>query len=46
MIPLHKDNFLRQKMFYIKALELLNETVTQIKWDNEKYDREKTSNMY
>lgn len=46
MIPLHKDNFLRQKMFYIKALELLNETVTQIKWDNEKDDREKTSNMY
>ena len=27
MIPLHKDNFNRQKMFYIRALELLNETL-------------------
>lgn len=28
MIPLHKDNFERQKMFYIRALELLNDTVS------------------
>ena len=27
MIPLNKDNFNRQKMFYIRALELLNETL-------------------
>jgi thiamine kinase-like enzyme len=27
MIPLHKDDFERQKMFYIKAIELLNDTV-------------------
>lgn len=46
MIPLHKDNFLRQKMFYIKALELLNETVKQTKWDKEKNDREKASYMH
>ncbi len=46
MIPLHKDNVQRQKMFYIKALELLNETVKQTKWDKEKDDREKASYMY
>lgn len=27
MIPLHKDNFERQKMFYIRAIERLNETL-------------------
>ncbi len=27
MIPLHKDNFDRQKVFYLKAIELLNDTV-------------------
>lgn len=27
MIPLHKDSFDRQKVFYLKALELLNDTV-------------------
>ena len=27
MIPLHKDNFERQKVFYLKAIELLNDTV-------------------
>jgi len=27
MIPLHKDNFNRQKVFYLKAIELLNDTV-------------------
>lgn len=27
MIPLHKDNFERQKMFYVKAIELLNATI-------------------
>lgn len=27
MIPLHKDNFERQKMFYLRAIELLNSTV-------------------
>jgi aminoglycoside phosphotransferase len=27
MIPLHKDDFERQKIFYIKAIELLNDTV-------------------
>jgi len=27
MLPLHKDNLDRQKMFYIKALELLNDTL-------------------
>lgn len=29
MIPLHKDNFNRQKIFYLKAIELLNETVSK-----------------
>ena len=27
MIPLHKDNFDRQKVFYLKAIELLNATI-------------------
>lgn len=27
MIPLHKDNFERQKIFYIRAIERLNETL-------------------
>lgn len=27
MIPLHKDNFNRQQVFYLKSIELLNETL-------------------
>ena len=27
MIPLHKDNFDRQKVFYLKSIELLNTTI-------------------
>ena len=27
MIPLHKDDINRQKMFYIRAIELLNNTL-------------------
>jgi len=27
MIPLHKDNFDRQKIFYLKSIELLNSTI-------------------
>lgn len=27
MIPLHKDNFVRQKVFYLKSIELLNTTI-------------------
>ena len=29
MIPLHKDNFERQKVFYLKAIELLNNTLKE-----------------
>ena len=37
MIPLHKDNFSRQKVFYLKAIELLNDTVKiRGKLNNEK----------
>ncbi len=35
MIPLHKDNFSRQKVFYLRAIELLNDTV-KIRGNNEK----------
>lgn len=28
MIPLHKDNFNRQKMFYLRAVELLNNVLS------------------
>ncbi|MDF2535124.1 MAG: hypothetical protein K0R18_1283, partial [Bacillales bacterium] len=27
MIPLHKENFANQKMFYFKAIELLNKVL-------------------
>ncbi len=30
MIPLHKDNLNRQKVFYLKAIELLNNTLPKI----------------
>ena len=47
MIPLHKDNFLRQKMFYIKAIELLNDIVNiendEVKCIN---GRKEAQNMY
>ena len=33
MIPLHKDDFSRQKIFYLKAIELLNEVLNK---DNKK----------
>ena len=37
MIPMHKDNFNRQKVFYLKAIELLNDTVKiRSKLNNEK----------
>ena len=42
MIPLHKDNFDRQKVFYLKAIELLNDTVKITNKDNEKW---KTKNL-
>lgn len=42
MIPLHKDNFDRQKVFYLKAIELLNDTVNIMKKDNAKW---KTKNL-
>lgn len=46
MIPLHKDNFIRQKMFYIRAVELLNETLDRededVRYDNGK----EAQNMY
>lgn len=37
MIPLHKDNFSRQKIFYLKAVELLNETVELTKKDRKEW---------
>lgn len=42
MIPLHKDNFDRQKVFYLKAIELLNDTVKITNKDNAKW---KTKNL-
>lgn len=42
MIPLHKDNFNRQKVFYLKAIELLNDTVKITNKDNVKW---KTKNL-
>lgn len=45
MIPLHKDDFNRQKMFYLKAIELLNETL--FKTDEEIINgKEKVAYMY
>lgn len=37
MIPMHKENFNRQKIFYLKAVEILNDTIKfthkdRIKW--------------
>ncbi len=37
MIPLHKDNFSRQKVFYLKAVELLNDTVKTISKDGNEW---------
>lgn len=42
MIPLHKDNFDRQKVFYLKAIELLNDAINIMKKDNAKW---KTKNL-
>lgn len=42
MIPLHKDNFDRQKVFYLKSIELLNDTVKITNKDNTKW---KTKNL-
>lgn len=39
MIPLHKDNFDRQKVFYLKSIELLNDTVKITNKDNEKWKK-------
>ena len=44
MIPLHKDNFNRQKMFYLKAIELLNKTPETHK--EVCYEKKETANMY
>lgn len=47
MIPLHKDNFDRQKVFYLKAVELLNETVKLGKDSNKgKEEWKKKSSEY
>lgn len=39
MIPLHKDNFNRQKVFYLKAIELLNDTVKITNKDTNKWKK-------
>lgn len=39
MIPLHKDNFGRQKVFYLKAIELLNDTVKITNKDTNKWKK-------
>ncbi len=45
MIPLHKDNLNRQKMFYIRAVELLNEALE--KREKEKINgRKEIANLY
>lgn len=45
MIPLHKDNFNRQKMFYIKAVELLNSVLTVENKEKEN-GRKEIAHMY
>ena len=47
MIPLDKDNFDRQKVFYLKAVELLNGTVKLGKDSNKgKEEWKKKSSEY
>jgi len=45
MIPLHKDNFNRQKVFYLKAIELLNNVLVSENKEND-YGRKEVTNMY
>lgn len=42
MLPLHKDNLNRQKAFYIKSIELLNESLIE----GNIYGRKEVANMY
>lgn len=39
MIPLHKDNFSRQQVFYLKSIELLNNTLRTRSRDNKKWKK-------
>lgn len=34
MVPLHKDDLKRQKVFYLKAVKLLNEVITDVRQNN------------
>ena len=45
MIPLHKDNFNRQKMFYLRAVELLNSVLSVENKENEN-GRKEVANLY
>jgi len=45
MIPLHKDNFNRQKMFYLRAIELLNSVLT-IEKEGKTDERKEFACMY
>lgn len=45
MIPLHKDNFNRQKMFYLRAVELLN-SVLSFKKEEKKNGRKEVAYMH
>ena len=45
MLPLHKENFTRQKMLYIRAIELLNSSLNEYKKRNIKGEQE-IANMY
>lgn len=45
MIPLHKDNFNRQKMFYLRAVELLNSVLSPENKEKEN-GRKEVANMY
>lgn len=40
MIPLHKDNLERQKVFYLRAIEVLNETIKITEKDKKEWKRE------
>ncbi len=40
MIPLHKDNLNRQKVFYLRAIELLNDTVKITNKDRQEWKKE------
>lgn len=46
MIPLHKENFNRQKMFYLKSIELLNSVLRVENKGEKRNERKKTANMY